>query len=54
MVSSDVDQETFGKVTKHKKTQKHESQEVSPFPAGDQKAARSIHDSTTYTNMKHK
>ena len=32
--NSDVDQNTFGKVTKHNK---HDSQEVSPFPAGDHK-----------------
>ena len=41
---------TFGKVTKHSK---HNSQEVSPFPAGDHKAIRNRHDSTTHTNMKH-
>ena len=29
---SDVDPDTFGKVTKHNK---HDNQEVSPFPAGD-------------------
>ena len=31
----DVDQGTFGKVTKHNK---HNRQEVSSFPAGDQRA----------------
>ena len=31
-LNSDVDQDTFGRVTKHKK---HDSQEVSSFPAGD-------------------
>ena len=31
-LNSDVDQDTFGKVTKHNK---HDSQEVSPFPADD-------------------
>ena len=30
--NSDVDQDTFGKVTKHNE---HDSQEVSPFPAGE-------------------
>ena len=44
-----MDQETFGKVTKHNK---HDSQEVSPFPAGDHKATRNRH--TTHTKMKHK
>ena len=44
-----MDQDTFWKVTKHNK---HDSQEVSPFPAGDHKATRNKHDSTTYTNMK--
>ena len=40
-----------------KNARKHhtqESQEVSPFLAGDPKAARNIHDSITKTNMKHK
>ena len=45
---SDVDQDTFGKVAKHNK---HGSQEVSPFPAGDHKATRNRHDNTTHTNM---
>ena len=34
-LDSDVDQDTFGKVTKHNT---HDSQEVRPFPAGDHKA----------------
>ena len=34
-LNSDVDEDIFGKVTKHNK---HDSQEVSSFPAGDQKA----------------
>ena len=33
-LNSDMDQDTFGKVTKHNT---HDSQEVSPFPAGDHK-----------------
>ena len=40
-----------------KNTRKHhtqESQEISPFPAGDQKAARNRQDGITKTNMKHK
>ena len=43
----------YGKVTK---TQGNiqESQEVSPFPAGDHKAARNRHDSKIKTNVKHK
>ena len=45
------DQGTFGKVTKHHKH--NSSQEVSPFPAGDHKAATNRHDSTKYTKMKH-
>ena len=45
-LNSDVDQEIFGKVTKHNK---HDSQEVSPLPAGDHKATRNRHDSTTHT-----
>ena len=49
-LNCDVDQDTFGKVTKHNK---HDSQKVSPFPAGDHKATRNRHDSTTRTNMKH-
>ena len=31
-----------------------DSQEVSPFPAGDQKAARNLQDSMTKTKTKHK
>ena len=46
-LNSDVDQDTFEEVTKHN------SQEVSPFPAGDHKATRNRHESTTHTNMKH-
>ena len=41
----------------HKNTSKHhtqESQEVSLFPAGDQKAARNIQHSIVKTNQKHK
>ena len=34
-LNSDVDQKTFGKVAK---LNKHDSQEVSPFPTGDHKA----------------
>ena len=49
-LNPDVDQDTFGKVTKHNK---HERQVLSPFPAGDHKATRNRHDSTTHTNMKH-
>ena len=47
---SDVDQDTFGKVTKHKT---NDSQEASPFPAGDHKATKNRHDITTHTKMKH-
>ena len=39
-----------------KNTSKHniqESQEVSPFPLGDHKAARNIQDSITKTKMRH-
>ena len=43
-----MDQGTFGKVTKHNK---HDSQEVSPFPAGDQEATQNRHGSTTHTNI---
>ena len=35
-------------------THTQESQEVSPFPAGDHKAARNRQDSITKTNMTHK
>ena len=49
-LNSDVDQDIWGKVTKHNK---HTSQENSPFPAGDHKATRNRHPSTTHTNMKH-
>ena len=34
-LNSDVDPDTFGKVTEHNK---HDSQEISLFPAGDHKA----------------
>ena len=44
-LNSDVDQDTFGTVEKHNK---HDSQEVSPFPAGDHKATRNRHDRTTH------
>ena len=40
-----------------KNTRKHhtqESQEVSPFPAGDHKAARNRYDSIIKTNKQHK
>ena len=40
-LESDVDQDTFGKVTKHNT---HDSQEVSHFPAGDHKATKNRHD----------
>ena len=43
--NSDVDKDTFGKVTEDNK---HDSQEVSPFPADDHKAARNRHASTTH------
>ena len=46
-LNSNVDQDTFGKVTKHNK---HDSQEVSTFPAGDQKATRNGHDITCTTH----
>ena len=49
-LNSDVGQKTFGKVTKHNK---HGSQEVSLFPAGDHKTTMNRHDSTTHANMKH-
>ena len=39
-LDSDVDQGTFGKVTKH------DSQVVSPFPAVDHKATKNRHDIT--------
>ena len=42
----------IGKWQKHKKYNTQVSQEVSPFPAGDHKAARNRHDSVTRTNMK--
>ena len=48
--NSDVDQDTFVKVTKHNK---QDGQEVRLFPAGDHKATRNIHGSTTHTNVKH-
>ena len=47
-INSDVDQDTLWKKTKHNK---HDSQEVSPFSAGD-KATRNRHNSAN-TNMKH-
>ena len=36
-LDSDVDQDIFGEVTKQNT---HDSQEVSPFPAGDHKATK--------------
>ena len=49
---SDVDQETFGKVTT---LDTHDSQEVSPFPAAyhNFRATKNRHAITTHTNMKH-
>ena len=44
-LSSDVDQDTYGKVTIYNKTQKNK--EVSPFSAGDHKVARNRQDSIT-------
>ena len=49
-LDSGVDNNTFEKVTKRNT---HDSQEVSPFPAGDHKATKNRHDITTYTNTKH-
>ena len=40
---SDADQDTYEKLTK---LNKHDSQEVSPFPAGDLKATRNGTDTT--------
>ena len=45
-------QTPYGKVTRKNPT--HESQGVSPFPAGDHKAARNRLDSIIKTNMKHR
>ena len=42
----------IGKWQKHKKHHKEESQEVSPFLVGDQKATTNRHDSMA--DMKHK
>ena len=39
-LDSFVDQDTFGNATKHNT---HDSQEVSPFPAGDHKATKNRH-----------
>ena len=50
---TDVDQDAFGKGTKHKKHNTNDSQEISPSPAGDYKAASNRHDITTHTNLKH-
>ena len=50
ILDSDVDKGTYGKVTKHNI---HDSQEASPFLAGDHKATKNRHDITTHTNMKH-
>ena len=50
VLDSDVDQDTFGKVTKHNT---HDSQEVSHFQAGDHKVTKNRHDITSHTNMKH-
>ena len=44
---------SYGKVTKTQGNTK-ESQEASPFPASDHKAARNRHDSIKKTNEKHK
>ena len=49
-IDSVVDHDTFGKVTKHNT---HNSQEVSPFPAGGHKATKNRLDITTHTKMKH-
>ena len=43
----------LGKRQNTRKHNIHDSQEVSSFPAGDHKATRNRHDSTTHTNMKH-
>ena len=42
-LDSDVDPDTFGKVTKHKQHNIHDSQEVKPFPASDNKDVRNLH-----------
>ena len=44
----------YRKVAKTRKHNTQESQEVSPYPAGDHKAARNRQDSKTKTNMKNK
>ena len=48
-----MDQDTNGEVTKTQENTTLESQYVSPFPAGDHKAAMNRQDSITKTNMKH-
>ena len=45
-IDPDVDQDIFGKVTKHNKLD-------NSFQAGDHKSTKKRHDSTTHTNMKH-
>ena len=49
-LNSDVDQDAFWVGTKQ---YKHDSQEVSLFPAGGHKATRNRHHTTTHTNMTH-
>ena len=49
-LNSDVDQDTFWKGTEQ---YKHDNQEVSPLPAGDHKATRNRHHTTTHTNIKY-
>ena len=49
-LDSNVEQDTFGKVTKHNT---HDSQEISPFPTSDHKATKNRHNITTHTIMNH-
>ena len=49
---SDVDPDTYGKVTKTRKHNTKESQEVNTFPAGDHKVARNRQESITNTTNK--
>ena len=46
-LNSDVDQEAFGKVTKHNI---HDSQEISPLPADEHKATRNRHTTAQHTS----
>ena len=53
ILSSDVDQDTYGKVSKLKKSQHTREPRVNPFPTGGHTAERNRQDSITKRTRQH-